>query len=453
MADTTAPPTAPVEALAASPETPFAAYSAAEANDPALAHIHPGLRHLAVPVEAVLLDPANVNTHPPEQLEVLKAMLREFGQRLPLVTRASTGILEAGEGRLVAARALGWRYIAVLPCEDDALAATRFALGDNRSAALAVIDDDRLAEQLLALHEQGSDLQGLGWTAEEVGLLLDEQAGETELPDPEPEEPPADPWTRPSDLIELGPHRLICGDSTDPTVIARLMQGELADLVVTDPPYGVKYEGKSEQLAADRKQIANDDLGLEGTRNLVARAARAWPLRPGGAWYVCAPSGEMETAFRFGLVDAEERLRQGIVWVKNAFVLGQRDYHYEHESILYGWRAGAGHFWCGTRSESTVWRIDKPSRSADHPTMKPIEVPARAIRNSSVRGDVVFDGFGGSGSTLVAAHSLGRRARLVELSPGFCDVIVRRALELGIEAVVDRPGVGRIRWGETAAAA
>lgn len=428
---------------------PFAPYSGREANDPALAHIHPLLRHLAVPTESVLLDPANVNTHPTGQLEVLKSILREFGQRGPLITRAATGILEAGEGRLVAGRALGWKYIAVLPCDDDELKAWRFALADNRSAALSIVDEERLAEQLLELHERGC-VEGLGWTAEEIGVYQDDGADE-ELPEPELEEPPAVPWTRPGDVIELGPHRLVCGDSTDPAAIELLMQGEKADLVVTDPPYGVAYVGKSEDLAAERKTIANDDLGLEGTRDLVARAARAWPLRPGGVWYVCSPSGDMETAFRFGLVDAGERLRQAIAWVKNAFVLGHQDYHYEHETILYGWRLGAGHFWCGTRSESSVWRIPKPARSADHPTMKPIALVARAIRNSSVRGNVVFDGFGGSGSTLVAAHQLGRRARLIELSPGFCDVIVRRALELGVEAVVERPNVGRIPWGEAAA--
>lgn len=434
----------------ARPEPPFAPYSGEHANDPVLAHIHPGLRHLAVPIESVLLDPANVNTHPPEQLEVIKSMLREFGQRLPLVTRASTGILEAGEGRLVAGRALGWRFIAVLPCDDDSLTATRFALGDNRSAALAVIDEDRLAEQLLTLHEQGSDLAGLGWTEEDLGAYLDDT--EEELPEPEPVDPPAEPWTRPGDVIELGPHRLVCGDSTDPAVLELLMRGEQADLVTTDPPYGIKYEGKSAELAADRKTIANDDLGLDGTRDLIARAAKAWPLRLGGVWYVCSPSGDMETAFRFGLVDAGERLRQAIAWVKNAFVLGHLDYHYEHETILYGWRVGAGHYWCGSRSESSVWQIPKPAKSADHPTMKPIALLVRAIRNSSVRGNIVFDGFGGSGSTLVAAHQLGRRARLVELSPGFCDVIVRRALELGVEAVVERPGVGRIAWGGAEAA-
>jgi DNA modification methylase len=426
---------------------PFAPYSDLEANDPALAHIHPGLRQLAVPIADVLLDPINVNTHPPEQVAVLKSLLSEFGQRLPLITRASTGVLEAGEGRILAARALGWRYVAVLPCEDDAITAMRFALADNRSPRLSVIDEDRLAEQLLALHEMGADLQALGWSEEEVGVLLDEASEGEDLVEPEAEEPPAVPWTRLGDVIELGPHRLICGDSTDPEVIERLMQGERADLVVTDPPYGVAYVGKSEDLAAERRTIANDNLGLEGTRDLVKRAAQAWPLRPGGVWYVCSASGDMETMFRCGLLDAGHRVRQQIVWVKNALVLSHFDYHYKHETVLYGWTDGAGHFWCGSRTEVSVWEVKKPARSADHPTMKPIELVAKAITNSSRRGEIVFDGFGGSGSTLVAAHQLGRRARLVELAPGFCDVIVRRARELGIEAFVDRPSVGRMRWG------
>lgn len=452
MVDVAAPPTPPAETDAAPPAPPFAAYSGRDANDPELAHIHPLLRHLAIPIGEVLLDPANVNTHPPEQIEVLKSLLREFGQRLPLITRAATGVLEAGEGRVVAGRAIGWRYIAVLPCDDDKIKAWRFALADNRIAELAERDQDKLAEQLLGLHERGL-ADDLGWSEEDIGLLLDERAAEeAELPEPEPVNPPETPWTQPGDVIELGRHRLVCGDSTDPAVVERVMQGEQADLVVEDPPYGVAYVGKSEQLAADRKTIANDNLGLDGTRDLVARAARAWPLRPGGVWYVCSPSGDMETAFRFGLVDAGERLRSAIAWVKNQFVLGHLDYHYQHETILYGWREGAGHFWCGSRSESSVWEIDKPSRSADHPTMKPIPLLAKAIMNSSVRGDIVFDGFGGSGQTLFAAHQLGRRARLVELSPGFCDVIVRRALELGLEVVVDRPGVGRIPWGEALAA-
>lgn len=453
MVDTDAPPAAPAPAPSASSQPPFAAYRETEANDdPALAHIHPGLRHLAVPVDQVLLDPANVNKHPDYQLEVIKGMLRTFGQRAPLITRESTGVLEAGEGRLLAGRALGWRYMAVLPCADDLLAARMFSLGDNRSAELAVRDEEEQAVQLLALHEQGVDLAIIGWDEDDLGLLLDERDAGTELPEPDAEEPPVVPWTQPGDLFEIGPHRLACGDSTDPAVVERLMQGEKAALVLTDPPYGVAYVGKSEDLAAERRTIANDNLGLNGTRDLVARAARAWPLRPGGVWYVCSPSGDMETAFRFGIVDAGERLRSAIAWVKNQFVLGHLDYHYQHETILYGWREGAGHFWCGSRSESSVWEIAKPSKSADHPTMKPLELLARAIGNSSVRGDIVFDGFGGSGQTLFAANSLGRRARLVELSPGFCDVIARRARELGLEVFVDRPGVGRIPWGEALAA-
>lgn len=386
MVDNDAPPAAPAQAPAASSEPPFAAYRGAEANDdPALAHIHPGLRHLAVPVDQVLLDPANVNKHPDYQLEVIKGMLRTFGQRAPLITRESTGVLEAGEGRLLAGRALGWRYMAVLPCADDLLAARMFSLGDNRSAELAIRDEEEQAAQLLALHDQGVDVALIGWDGDDLGALLDERDAASELPEPDPEEPPATAWTQPGDLFEFGPHRLVCGDSTDPAVVERVMQGEKAALV-------------------------------------------------------------------FGLVDAGERLRSAIAWVKNAFVLGHLDYHYQHETILYGWREGAGHFWCGSRSESSVWEIAKPAKSADHPTMKPLELLARAIGNSSVRGDVVFDGFGGSGQTLFAAHSLGRRARLVELSPGFCDVIARRARELGLEVIVDRPGVGRISWGEALAA-
>lgn len=340
----------------------FAPYSEGEANAD-LTYIHPLLRHLAVPIGEVLLDPANVNTHPPEQIEVLKSLLREFGQRLPFITRASTGVLEAGEGRVLAARALGWTHVAVLPCDDDAIQAMRFALADNRAPRLSVIDEDALAEQLLALHRQGSDVAVLGFD-EDLALLLDGEADEAELPDPlhrrglpapqgpslagtgrgtagssrpagsaacgpiatsdrplrsdlgiqllyapdlavlgEDRLPPAKrlgglglldeqiharvggilgirldfvrddaapdgeadmerlrragrvvaegrgavrahasyllPTTRAGDLIELGPHRLICGDSADPAVVAHLMGEELADLVWTDPPYGV----------------------------------------------------------------------------------------------------------------------------------------------------------------------------------------------------------------------
>lgn len=431
----------------AAPYSPAGAGSPPPISDAELEHIHPGLRHLAVSIDAILLDPANVNTHPEHQVAALAGMLAEFGQREALISRASTGVLEAGEGRVLAARRLGWRYIAVLPCDDDAIDAMRFAIGHNRLPRLAVIDDDRLSEQLLALHRDGADLCVLGVFDEEISALLDEQREDADLEDPEAEAPPAEPWTRLGDVIELGPHRLVCGDSTNPEVVARLMQGERAALVVTDPPYGVAYVGKSGELDEARKTIANDDLGLEGTRDLVARAAKAWPLRPAGAWYVCSPSGDMETMFRLGLLDAGWRVRQQIVWLKNGLVLSHFDYHYEHETILYGWVDGGRHFWCGSRTETSVWRCPKPQRSAKHPTMKPPELLARAVRNSSLRGEIVFDGFGGSGSTLVAAHQLGRRVRLVELEPAFCDVIVARARKLGLEATVDRPGVGRIAWG------
>lgn len=348
---------------------------------------------------------------------------------------------------LVAALELGWTHVAVLPCDDDAMTATRYAIADNRTAELATWDEEALGEMLGLMQAEGVDLAALGFDAVDLLQLL----GEEDEVVPELEEPDAElveaTCIQLGDLVVIGEHRLVCGDSTDPAVVAQVMlPSEQADLVWTDPPYGVAYVGKSEQLADARKTIANDDLGLEGTRDLVRRAAEAWPLRAGGVFYVCSPSGDMETAFRFGLVDARRRLRQAIAWVKNAFVLSHFDYHYQHETILYGWADGAGHYWCGSRSEASVWQVNKPTRADLHPTMKPVELVARGLKNSSRKGDVVFDGFGGAGSTLIAAAQMGRRARLVELSPGFCDVIVRRAVALGLSAMVHRPGSEPFAW-------
>lgn len=419
-----------------------------EASPPFLAdvaHIHPDLRHLARPLASIRLDPANARTHDRRNIEAIKASLREFGQRIPLVVRAVSGTLEAGEGRVLAAQELGWRWIAAIACDDDALAAARFSIADNRSHDLSAFDEERLAALIVALDEEGA-AQGLGFLDQEIGRLRQLAEREQALQDEDVPAPPATPWSRPGDLVVLGPHRVLCGDSTDRAVVSRLMEGELADLVFTDPPYGVRYVGKASALAEERRTLAGDDLGLEGTRDLIERAASAWPLKVGGVWYVCSASGDMETMFRVGLLDAGERVRQQIVWRKNALVLSHFDYQHQHETILYGWHDGAAHYWCGSRTETSVWDVDKPTRAAEHPTMKPVELPARALANSSRAGEIVFDGFGGSGSTLAAAQQLGRRARLVELNPAFVDVIVQRAVRLGLPAQVVRGGQ-TLAWG------
>lgn len=239
----------------------------------------------------------------------------------------------------------------------------------------------------------------------------------------------------PGDLWQLGRHRLLVGDATDRGEVARLFDSgrEQADLIFTDPPYGVAYVGGTKEALT----ILNDNLGDAGTRMLVANILRAAPLRPGGVFYVCSPAGNTETAFRLAIADAGLLLRQCLVWVKQQFVLGRQDYHWRHESILYGWKEGAAHFFVEDRTQDTVWEIDRPQRNADHPTMKPIALVERALANSSRVGELVYDACGGSGTTLIACERQGRRARLCELDPKYATVILNRfETETGAEAVL-----------------
>jgi len=234
-----------------------------------------------------------------------------------------------------------------------------------------------------------------------------------------------DPGTRgvrTGDLWELGGHRLLCGDCTNPEHVRRLMDGERAAMLFTDPPYGIRYTGKSMK----RSGIQNDNLSQGDTRNLVVTALRLAPLRPGGAFYICSSAGPNETLFRLALADAGLELRQCLVWAKNHFVISRSDYHWKHESILYGWKGGAPHYFVADRRQHTLWEYPKPQRSPLHPTMKPVELVRRAIGNSSLPGETVFDGFGGSGTTLIACELLGRRCRMMEIDPGYCQVIVQR---------------------------
>lgn len=232
----------------------------------------------------------------------------------------------------------------------------------------------------------------------------------------------------------LGDHRLLCGDSTDAASVARLLGGGASiDLVVTDPPYGVEYqsdltpeEAKALHRRRDGLEVANDGLGADGTTALVRDALTIAGIRPGGVFYVCAPPGPMHVAIQLGMSGAALDPRQYIVWVKDAFVFGRSDYHYRHEFLIYGWAKGAGHHFIDDRTQDTVWMIDRPRKSTEHPTMKPLELFERCVSNSSTPGDVVYDPFGGSGTTLIASENHGRRARIMEVDPAYADVIVDR---------------------------
>lgn len=258
--------------------------------------------------------------------------------------------------------------------------------------------------------------------------------GDTAAPD-EPPPVPATPFVQRGDVFHLGAHRIICGDSTDKATVTRLVGPREADLVFTDPPYGVAYTGGP---MGDRAAIANDALDAGSLLSFLLKAFEAWPLKAGGGFYVCSPAGCMEGVFRQAL---GSWIRQCIVWVKHQFVFGRQDYHWRHESILYGWKEGAGHYFVDDRTQDTVWEFPRPHRSELHPTMKPLELVEKAVNNSSRVGELVFDGFLGSGTTLIAAERTGRVCFGVEHEPGYCHVILERWTQLtGKDPIRDSDG-------------
>lgn len=225
------------------------------------------------------------------------------------------------------------------------------------------------------------------------------------------------------DIWKLGDHRLMCGDATSETDIAELMDGELADLWLTDPPYNVNYESKSTGKKIENDNMDNDSF-LEFLTNAYKAAKSA--MKSGAAFYIWH-SDSWGYYFRKALVEAGDmKLAETLIWKKNSLVLGRQDYQWKHEPCLYGWKEGAGHKWYGDRKQTTILEFDRPQKSAEHPTMKPVKLFAYQIANNSQEGDVVLDSFGGSGTTIVAAEQLNRRARVMELDPHYCDVIITR---------------------------
>jgi len=260
---------------------------------------------------------------------------------------------------------------------------------------------------------------------------------EAEVEEGDLPEAPVVPTSRPGDLWILGNHRLLCGDATVVTDVERLMDGQLADMAALDPPYNVDYANaaKNKSLSKDRR-ILNDALG-EGFYQFLYDTCVNLLLVTKGACYVCMSSSELHTLQK-AFTDAGGKWSTFIIWAKNTFTLGRADYQRQYEPILYGWKQGADHYWCGARDQGDVWFVDKPRVNDLHPTMKPVELVERAIRNSSKSRDIVLDLFGGSGTTLIAAERTGRSARLMELDPKYVDVIVERWQNLtGGVAVLD----------------
>lgn len=356
-------------------------------------------------------------------VDAVAASLRAFGWQQPLVLDEQ-GVIIVGHTRYKAALKLGMTEVPVHVARGLTPEQARaYRLADNQTATLATWDDGKLALELMALQGADYDLSLTGFPEDELLRLLTAPPAEP-LADPDHvPDPPADPVTRPGDLWLLGRHRLLCGDATKPADLARLLPDGPADLLLTDPPYNVAYEGKT----AAALTIANDAMDPAAYRAFLtgALAAAGLHLRPGGAFYLWhADTAGLDV--RLSCADAGFRVRQCLVWVKSVLVLGRQDYQWKHEPCLYGWADGAAHTWLADRAQTTVLEFDKPARSADHPTTKPADLFAYLIGNSCPPGGLVLDPFGGSGTSLVAAEQTGRAAALVELDPRYCDVVVSR---------------------------
>lgn len=367
----------------------------------------------------------NARTHDDTQVSQIAGSIAEFGFVNPILV-GDDNVIIAGHGRLMAAQQLGLDTVPVIVLNHLTEAQRRaLVIADNKIAENAGWNDELLKLELEELGDLGFDLDVIGFSDEELDELLgnDEQPGESdedEIPEVEDE-----PVSRHGDVWILGDHRLLCGDSTSKQDLEKLMSGELADMAFTDPPYNVDYgnNAKDKMRGKDRR-IMNDNLGDDFYQFLKDALTNLLSVTK-GACYIAMSSSELDTlqkAFR----DAGGKWSTFIVWAKNTFTLGRSDYQRQYEPILYGWREGNDHFWCGARDQGDVWFFNKPVKNDLHPTMKPVELVERALRNSSKSRDIVLDLFGGSGSTLIACEKTGRAARLIELDPKYVDVIVRR---------------------------
>jgi DNA modification methylase len=369
----------------------------------------------------------NPRTHSDAQVDQIAASMVEFGWTNPVLIDENAGIL-AGHGRLLAARKLGLAEVPVIRFEHLSEAQKRaYILADNQIALQAGWDNALLAEELAWLRNERFDLDLIGFDASELERLLalaDGEAGSDDAEDDVPE-PPEEPVSKPGDLWVLGNHRLLCGDATVLADVERVLGGQLADMTFCDPPYNVDYANTpKDKLRGKHRPIMNDNLGGGFEAFLYDACVNVLSVTK-GACYVCMSSSELDTlqrAFRA----AGGRWSTFVIWAKHTFTLGRADYQRQYEPILYGWKDGSDHYWCGARDQGDVWFFDKPRKNDLHPTMKPVALVERAIRNSSKTRDIVLDPFGGSGSTMIACEKTGRHARLIELDPKYADTIIDR---------------------------
>lgn len=351
-----------------------------------------------------------------EAVDAVANSIKTFGFRNPIIVDKNNVII-AGHTRLLASKKLGLERVPVIvvtDLTDDEIKALRLA--DNKTAEIAKWDMGKLSVELANIN---MDMLQFGF--EDLINKLEKEVKEDDFD--ENEELPENPYAKKGDIFLLGNNRLMCGDSTDEETVNKLMDGKQADLVFTDPPYNVDISN------ADGLKIQNDNMKDSDFYNFLLKAFKNLfnHTKPGGSIY-CFHADSEGLNFRKAFKEAGFKLAECLIWVKNSLVLSRQDYHWRHEPCLYGWKEGASHYFIDDRTQDTIWEYNKPKANDLHPTMKPLELVGRAIKNSSKQKDIVLDLFGGSGSTLIAANQINRNAYLMELDERYVDVIVKRYL-------------------------
>lgn len=365
----------------------------------------------------------NSRTHSDEQVTQIAASIKEFGFLNPVIIDGEKGII-AGHGRVMAAKKLGMTELPAVEASHLTDAQRRaYIIADNKLALNAGWDDEMLRVEFAELEGLDFDLELTGFSLDEIGALQIEEippglTDEDAVPDV-----PVTPVTVEGDVWLLGRHRLMCGDSTSIDAVEQLCGGQAVDMWLTDPPYNVAYEGKTKEALT----IKNDKMGDDSFRQFLrdAYVAADAVMKSGAVFYIWHADSEGYN-FRGAAFDAGWKIRQCLIWEKQTLVMGRQDYHWKHEPCLYGWKDGAGHLWAADRKQTTILKFDRPSRNAEHPTMKPVALFEYQMLNNTKGGDIILDSFGGSGTTMLAAEKNGRVSRLMELDPKYCDVIINR---------------------------
>lgn len=354
----------------------------------------------------------NSRKHSDQQVAQIAASIKEFGWTNPILVDKDKGII-AGHGRLMAARKLKMDDVPTIELSHLSDAQKKaLVIADNKLALNADWDTQILSLELSELQDIGFDLDILGFDANELNVLLEPEEVEGLTDEDAVPEVPEEPKTKLGDIYQLGNHRLMCGDSTSIDAVEKLMDGQKADMVFTDPPYGVDYEGINNDSRGGLEELLRGSFG-----NYLSTS------KSGAACYVFHSD---KCADIFHAVFREYfHFSSMIIWAKNSLTLSRTDYQSQHEPCLYGWMKDGKHTFYGDRKQVSIWKFDK-ERVEGHTTPKPVALIERALQNSSKGGDIVSDFFGGSGSTMIACEKLGRQARLMELDPKYCDVIVKR---------------------------